>query len=83
MIGTAPLNPTQAISSCSRQGNRNGHSNGTTASGRATMIRTPASSNPDPATLTRSLGVLSRPSTTNIAICPIHARPSMNRKVPR
>lgn len=27
--------------------------------------------------------VLSRPSTTNIAIWPIHARPSMKRNVPR
>jgi hypothetical protein len=75
-MGTAPLSPTQPMKTSSRHDSRNGASDNTTASGRATKIRMMAMRIPLSATSSNRLGNASRPSITNITIWASHAAAS-------
>ncbi len=75
-MGTAPRRPAQLSRACSRSGSRNGVSVSTTESGRARKTSTAPITSAGTTAEPIDSGVQSRPSRTNMPICPIQARPS-------
>ncbi len=81
MMGTAPRSPAQDISTCSRQGTRNGVRHTTTPSGRATRVSASPMTSAGTKSSPSSCGVTSRPSRTNMPIWAIQPSPSAKPRV--